>query len=177
VHVLIGNHDVQLLAAYRFGGEAVKAWLEAGGVQADLDGLTELHAGWLGGLPAQLVVDDLLLQHADARFYAAYGATVDEVNAGFRDVLRSSERTRWDRLLDQFGEHRAFYGDDGRANLHDFLSTFGGQRLIHAHTPISRMLRIPPEVVTAPYMYCGGLCVNVDPGIYLGGPGFAFRAR
>jgi Calcineurin-like phosphoesterase len=177
VHVVVGNHDVQLLAAHRFGGDAVGAWLDTGGVQSDLDGLTPSHVAWLSQLPAQILLGDLLLQHADALFYAAYGGIVEVVNAAFREVLQGSDRPGWDRLLAQFGEHRAFFGDHGQANLRGFLDTFGGRQLIHAHTPIARMLQVPPASVTAPYMYCGGRCVNVDPGIYLGGPGFAFRAR
>jgi Calcineurin-like phosphoesterase len=176
VHVVIGNHDVQLLAAHRFGGTAVSEWLEAGGVQADLDGLTRSHVSWLTELPAMMVLGHDLLVHGDALFYAEYGSTVASVNDGFREVLQGSDRAHWDRLLELFGEHRAFVGDDGPAALDGFLGTFGGNRLIHGHTPIARMLHIPPESVTSAHVYCDGRCVNVDPGIYLGGPGFAFRA-
>lgn len=176
VHVVIGNHDVQLLAAYRFGGTAVSEWLTGGGVQADLDGLTRAHVAWLSELPAAVLLGHDLLLHADALFYAAFGTTIDTVNDGFRDVLQGSDRARWDSLLELFGEHRAFVGDDGPAALDGFLGTLGGDRLIHGHTPIARMLQVPPESVTSAHMYCDGRCVNVDPGIYLGGPGFAFRA-
>jgi hypothetical protein len=30
----------------------------------------------------------------------------------------------------------------------------------------------PVKKVTEPYMYANGRCMNVDGGIYLGGPGF-----
>jgi hypothetical protein len=29
-----------------------------------------------------------------------------------------------------------------------------------------------PEEVTEPLVYADGLCVNIDSGMYLGGPGF-----
>ena len=47
--------------------------------------------------------------------------------------------------------------------------------LIHGHTPVPRMLQVPAETVTAAHVYRAGRCVNVDPGMYLGGPGFAYH--
>jgi hypothetical protein len=175
VRVVIGNHDVQMLAARRFGDEMHSEWLESGGVGSDLERLTDAQVEWLGALPAMLPVGDALVLHADALFYQEYGATPDAVSAGFRRVLAGDSLADWRHLLDQFGEHRAFFGEDGEARLTEFLGAFGGHRLVHGHTPIARMLGVPPETVTQAYVYRDGRCVNVDPGLYLGGPGFAFR--
>ena len=175
VRVVIGNHDIQLLAARRFGDEMLEAWLDTGGVQSDLEKLSEAHVEWLSALPAMVSVDGALVLHADAMFYAEYGNTLDEVNAAFGNILHSDDLQRWQRLLEQFHEHRAFVGDDGQSHLENFLGTFGSERLVHGHTPIARMLDLEPESVNEAYVYCGGRCINVDPGIYLGGPGFAFR--
>jgi hypothetical protein len=175
VLAVIGNHDVQLLAARQFGGSFTTSWLEAGGVQADLDGLDEAHAAWLRELPAVVMERDSVLLHADATFYLEYGSSLVEINAGFRQVLEGEDAAAWQRMLDQFGEHRAFSGPDGEANLGAYLGAFGARQLIHGHTPVPRMLQVPAESVTTAYVYRDGRCVNVDPGIYLGGPGFAYR--
>ena len=49
------------------------------------------------------------------------------------------------------------------------------RQLIHGHTPISSMSPFSPEDVTAPLVYANGLCVNVDAGMYLDGPGFVYQ--
>jgi hypothetical protein len=177
VEVVIGNHDVQLLAAHRFGGEMVSDWLDAGGVASDLDRLTDAQAAWLSDLPAIRVINDALVLHADALFYADYGSTPDAVNAEFRRILHGDNLADWQRLLDRFGEHRAFFGPDGEANLRRFLTTFCGTRVVHGHTPIARMLGVPPESVVEAYEYCAGRAVNADPGVYLGGPGFTYHVK
>ena len=176
VQVLIGNHDILLLAAHRFGGHFRTDWLESGGVPRDLEGLDDSHVAWLTNLPAMAVEHSTLLMHADAMFYLDYGTSLTDVNAAFRRVLDSHDAEAWEGLLDRFGEHRAFVDPFGEANLERYLYTFGADRVIHGHTPVPRMLQIAPETATSAYVYRGGRCVNVDPGIYLGGPGFAYQA-
>ncbi len=146
VDVVIGNHDILLLAAHQFGSVTSTAtartffedWELSGGQRTDLERLTESHVAWLKSLPAMRLERDVLMMHADALFYLDYGSSVDDVNARFGDVLHGDDVTQWDHLLDA-------------------------------------MTRQPPETATAAYVYCGGRCVNVDPGLYLGGPGFAYR--
>jgi len=176
VVVLIGNHDILLLAARHFGGPFKADWLESGGVQTDMDGLDDARVAWLTNLPAMVVEQRVLLMHADAMFYLEYGSSVSDVNAAFGRVLSSRDADAWEQLLDRFGEHRAFTDPFGEANLQRYLYAFGADRLIHGHTPTPRMAQIAPETATSAYVYRGGRCVNVDPGIYLGGPGFAYRA-
>jgi hypothetical protein len=175
VNVLIGNHDVLLLAARRFGEPLLTSWLEGGGVPRDLEALTDAHATWLGGLPAMAIEREVLFMHADAMFYLDYGASIAEVNDAFTHILTGHSTEAWQHLLSQFEEHRAFSGADGEAHLNRYLETFGARRLVHGHTPVPRMLQVAAETVTHAYEYGGGRCVNVDPGIYLGGPGFAYR--
>jgi hypothetical protein len=174
--VLIGNHDILLLATRRFGEPFMADWLESGGVMRDLDGLRDSHVSWLTDLPAMVVEQDTLLLHADAMFYLEYGSTLSEVNAAFKRVLKSDDAEAWQRVLDHFTEHRAFMDPYGEANLARYLRVFDAHRLIHGHTPVPRMAQVAPETATSAYEYRGGRCVNVDPGIYLGGPGFAHRA-
>jgi Calcineurin-like phosphoesterase len=177
VDVVIGNHDVQLLAAHRFGGSMVDEWLETGGVASDLERLAPAHVEWLSALPAMTVVHQTVVVHADALFYREYGSSVGAVNTQFHQVLAGENLSDWKLLLERFGEHRAFYGAHGEANLATILSAYGAAQLVHGHTPIARMLGVPPESVTEAFAYQDGRCVNVDPGIYLGGPGFSYRLK
>lgn len=175
VQVVIGNHDVIFLAAHRFGGSLLNAWLQTGGVRSDLERLTHAELAWLSALPAMILVEDALVVHADALFYREYGSSIEAVNGAFLRILKSDSVSDWQVLLDRFGEHRTFCAADGEAKLADFLETFGAQRLVHGHSPIARTLNVPPESVTEAYVYCNGRCIAVDPGIYLGGKGFAYR--
>ena len=91
-------------------------------------------------------------------------------------VLQSDDAARWFRLLDEFGEHRAFVdATTGAERAGAFLDYFGGRQLVHGHTPITKMTGQPPEAVREPLLYAGGRCLDVDPGMYLGGPGFVCR--
>jgi len=181
VGALIGNHDVLILAAQRFGerpsggpgGTFLSAWRHNGGEESDLAQLTPERANWLRALPAMALDGGRLLAHADATFYQAYGRSVAAVNDHFRAILRSSDAKAWDQLLDYFSQRRAFQDRDlGPARAGRFLGLYGGRQLVHGHTPITKLLGCPPEDVTQALIYAGGLTIDVDAGMYLGGPGF-----
>lgn len=185
VSAVLGNHDITLLAAWRFGDKPISAvgkrsfvsdWKRNGGQDSDLERFTSAHADWLMDLPAMAHVDDRLLVHADARLYCEYGDTVEAVNAAFAGVLASDDRDAWDRLLSQFSEHRGFMGmfGQGARRAAAFLHTFGGQQIVHGHTPLPTVTLATPERIHAPHIYADSLCVNADPGMYLGGPGFVY---
>lgn len=181
VEALLGNHDVLFLAAYRFGrqpsagpgGNFIADWEENGGVVSDLANLTPAVADWLATLPALARTGQTLLAHADGLFYRRYGQSVAEVNRNIRHLLQSEDKNAWQQLLDDFGEHRTFL-EDGPA-LKTFLDCYGGQRLVHGHTPISKIIDQPAETVNEPLLYAEGRCVNVDGGMYLGGPGCFYQ--
>ena len=176
VEVVIGNHDILLLAAHLFGGWWQEEWRAVGGQATDMARLTAEHVHWLRRLPAMALEEDVLLMHADALSYLDYGSSLQQVNDRFRSILESDDLPEWGRLLNTFSEHRAFVGPDGCAHLERMLTTYGGRKLVHGHTPIARLLNQPAETITEAYVYCGGRCVNVDPGFYLGGAGFCYRA-
>ncbi len=181
VGALLGNHELLILAAHRFGqrpsggvgGSFISDWLRNGGIVQDLARLTAGHITWLASLPAMARVAGRLLVHADASFYLEYGQSVEEVNRAFARLLRGGDPAAWDRLLEQFSERESFFIEASVAET--FLKTFGGRQIIHGHTPITRFNRKPPEEVNAPVVYANGLCVNVDGGMYAGGPGFVYR--
>lgn len=184
LQVLLGNHDVLLLAAHRFGRRPVPGldktfhdhWQESGGVAHDLERITPYHVQWLSDLPAMGRQGEHLLVHADARFYTGYGRSIDEVNQAIRQVLQSADAAGWHRLLDDFGEHRAFVDSTtGSAHAESFLACFGGHQIVHGHTPVTKMTGQPAEAVREALLYAGGRCLDVDPGMYLGGPGFVYR--
>jgi len=184
VQVLVGNHDMLLLAAHRFGTRPIPGqdepfqvqWQESGGQEADLERITPDHVHWLSSLPAMAREGDYLLAHADALLYTRYGQSIAQVNQAVTAVLQSEDAASWVRLLEEFGEHRAFVdATTGAERAGAFLDTFGGRQLVHGHTPITKITGQPPEAVREPLLYAGDQCLDVDPGMYLGGPGFVCR--
>ncbi len=190
VQALLGNHDVLLLAVLRFGkmndrirqGESIEAsdadwftalWLRNGGTLTDLVRLTSEQADWLTNLPAMVKEDDRIFTHADAMLYLHYGTSITAVNDKFINILHSDDYQSWDLSLDQFGEHKGFYSDKAKARR--FLNVFDGRQIVHGHTPIMNITDQPPEKVTEPLIYANGRCVNVDHGLYRGGPGFIYE--
>ncbi|HSV86044.1 MAG TPA: metallophosphoesterase [Levilinea sp.] len=181
VGALIGNHEILLLAARRFGerptrrpgGTFTSDWLANGGVAANLAALTSEHIEWLSNLPAMALVQRRLLIHADANFYNRYGHSIEEVNHSLRALLHSNDAREWERLLDHFSERDTFFHDPKLAV--EMLTMFGGRQIIHGHTPISLITGETPHQVVYPVSYAGGLCLNVDGGMYGGGWGFVYR--
>src|SRR5947207_9849025 len=69
---LLGNHEMLLLAAYRFGRRSsglgsnfLARWKRNGGNRKDIAALTSRHLDWMAQLSALALVDDYLLIHAD----------------------------------------------------------------------------------------------------------------
>jgi hypothetical protein len=181
VGALLGNHDVLILAAQRFGGRPsggpggtfLSSWRNNGGEEADLTGLTPDRAGWLRGLPALALAGGRLLAHADATFYQVYGRDISAVNRHIRAILHSHDAAAWDLMLDYFSQRRAFQDRDlGPTRVGRVLALYGGRQLVHGHTPISKLTGCRPDEVCGPLVYAGGLAVAVDAGMYLGGRGF-----
>ena len=184
VGALLGNHDVLILAAQRFGeqpsggpgGTFLSSWRANGGEESDLARLDDDRRAWLRSLPAMALDGDWLLAHADATFYQVYGRTVGAVNRAIRHLLNSDNAADWDLLLDYFSQRRAFQdAERGPARVQRFLALYGGRRFVHGHTPIGKLSGQKPNAVTAAYTYAGGLAVDVDAGMYLGGRGFVAR--
>ena len=181
VGALQGNHDVLILAAQRFGerpsggpgGTFLSSWRHNGGEEGDLARLTPERAAWLRNLPAMALDGGRLLAHADATFYQVYGRSVTGVNQHISAILHSGDTAAWDQLLDYFSQRRAFQDRDlGPARVGRFLGLYGGRQLIHGHTPIAKLAGCRPEEVICPLTYAGGLAIDVDAGMYLGGCGF-----
>jgi Calcineurin-like phosphoesterase len=185
IEALVGNHELTLLSAHYFGQQATTGpgrtfmadWKRNGGIDQDLARLTDHHLEWLSRLPAMAKIDGSLLVHADALAYTRYGLSVNEVNDSFMVLLNSEDAKAWDEALEAFSEHEAFIDsrEDGASRAQAFLRIFGAEQLIHGHTPISKVTRQPARSITNALVYANGLCVNVDGGIYQGGPGFVYE--
>lgn len=182
VSCLLGNHELLLLAAYQFGRRStglgssfISRWKNNGGSRKDLSQLTMRHLEWLAQLPAMAMVEQRLLLHADAPFYIRYGHSVEEVNTTISALLRKSDTLAWEELLEDFARRGAFAAPkDGEDFARRFLNIFGGRQLIHGHTPISALTRGAPKNINTALVYAGELCINVDGGMFLGGPGFIY---
>ncbi|MCI0708778.1 MAG: serine/threonine protein phosphatase [Chloroflexi bacterium] len=179
VNSVIGNHDISLLSAYLLPdkmtdgpyGTFLEDWQRSGNPE-DLERLTSRHVEWLTSLPAIALVDEYLLVHADAVLYLEYGSSIDEVNQRFRDIVYGDDPHEWDHFLEVFSGHRYFW--ESLEQAADFLDRYGGKRIIHGHTPISKMVDIDPEFIWKPLIYNNGMCINMDGGIYMGSPGFYY---
>ena len=178
VIALLGNHDLLLLAAKRFGAEPrpsggtyLSSWRESHGQQRDLEALSAARAGWLSRLPLIARQEDTVLAHADASFYGDHGTSVEAIDARLRDIVQGDDIAAWDSLLMGIDRHREFMGPDGEERAARFLEPLGARHFIHGHTPIAKITKQPADTVQAPYGYAGGRCLNIDGGIYLGGRG------
>src|SRR5258707_1083159 len=115
VACLLGNHELMMLAAYRFGRRStglsssfITRWKHNGGNRKDLAQLTGEHLAWLAQLPAMTLAAGRLLVHADAPFYLRYGSTVAEVNATVHALLKKSDDLAWEELIEDFARRGAF---------------------------------------------------------------------
>ena len=177
VDALLGNHDLLIVSARRFGGRLLADWRRNCGVMADLRSLSARHADWLTARPAMAVAGDHLLLHTDATFYELFGETPEQVNSALAALVDDGNRGDWDDLLGLFSERRAFdeSSTGGAERAAHILRRYGARRLVHGHTPISYVNGASPEDVSAPLVYADVLCVNVDGGMYLDGPGVIYQ--
>ena len=183
VACLLGNHELMMLAAYRFGRRStglssnfITKWKQNGGNRKDLALLTKEHLDWLAQLPAMALTGKHLLFHADAPLYLRYGQSVEEVNTVVSSLLKKSDDLAWEELIEDFARRGAFAANYGGSDFaRRYLTTYGGQQLVHGHTPIRAFTRAAPKTITEPLIYSEQLCVNVDGGMFLGSPGFAFE--
>jgi hypothetical protein len=185
VGCLLGNHELMLLAAHLPAGRKLRLmqsgdddvhalfrerWVGNGGKDADSSRLTDAHLEWIAKLPAMALIGGHLLVHADTVGYLEFGESAEAVNARIAELLSDPvDVEEIDRLTHLMTKRFAFASDDGIA-AREFLRTFGGRQLVHGHSPIPLLLGIEPQAVTGPLVYAGGYAVNLDTGLFLGGP-------
>ncbi|MFC1410571.1 metallophosphoesterase [Streptacidiphilus sp. N1-12] len=191
---LMGNHELLLLGADRYGDQAVQssagtasflaAWRLNGGQPTDMERLEDHHVAWLTRLPAMVVEDDHLLLHSDTTAYLEYGDSVDAVNDAIHEVLNRGDGDEWWDCFRRLTKRFAFRGDAGPASARELLDAFGGERVVHGHSPIPYLLGDTPaedghpaQRVTGPHVYADDLAVAMDGGVTMEGEGRLLIAR
>jgi hypothetical protein len=158
---LLGNHDILMCAVLAERrrtdyGEVASRWLLNGGRFLDLETMErdQEAAVWLRDLPAMSLVGETLYLHSDSIAYRQLGNSVEEVNEAVRAIMCSNDLDRIAALFDLLcrrGELR------DAANVDLLLETFGGQRLVHGHSP---------TFAREPTILHQGRCINIDGGLW-----------
>ncbi|MFD0168120.1 metallophosphoesterase [Streptomyces decoyicus] len=184
---LMGNHELLLLGAKRFGDTPVQsgagtasfqaAWLLNGGQKTDMDRLEDHHLQWMARLDAVMEEDGHLLVHSDTTAYLEYGDSIEAVNDTVHDVLTRSDADEvWD-LFRKFTKRFAFRDEAGSDAVRELLDAYGGDRVVHGHSPIPYLLgEVGTEdgesdaiAVDGPHVYADGLAIAMDGGITMAG--------
>ncbi|MFE9332094.1 metallophosphoesterase family protein [Streptomyces sp. NPDC006925] len=184
---LMGNHELLLLGAKRFGDTPVNsgagtasfqaAWLLNGGQRSDMERLADHHLQWMSRLDAIALADSHLLVHSDASCYLDYGDTIEAVNDAITEALQRNDAEETWELFRKFTKRFAFREETaGPAAVRELLDTFGGTRIVHGHSPIPYLLgevdsedgESAPDV-TGPHVYADGLAVAMDGGVTMAG--------
>ncbi|MDJ0342051.1 metallophosphoesterase [Streptomyces sp. H10-C2] len=187
---IMGNHELLLLGAHRFGDTPVKstggtasflaAWRLNGGQPSDMDRLEDRHLTWMSRLDAAHLTDGHLLLHSDTTAYLDYGTTIDAMNDAVTGILQRGDADEcWD-LFRKLTKRFAFRGDNGPQAARELLDTYGGHQVVHGHSPIPYLLgevggeytadgeeRTP--VVDGPMAYAENLALAMDGGVTMDG--------
>ncbi|MEV1047633.1 metallophosphoesterase [Streptomyces sp. NPDC049916] len=185
---LMGNHELLLLGAKRFADTPVNsgagtatfqaAWLLNGGQKADMDRLQDVHLQWMSRLDAVVEEDGHLLMHSDTTAYLDYGSTIEDVNDTITAILTRNDADEcWD-LFRKLTKRFAFRDEGGADAVRELMATYGGQRVVHGHSPIPYLLgEVGSEdgedgsgpVVNGPHVYADGLAIAMDGGVTMAG--------
>ncbi|MBH5335893.1 metallophosphoesterase [Streptomyces pactum] len=186
---LMGNHELLLIGAKRFGDTPVSsgagtasfqaAWLLNGGQRTDMERLQDHHLQWMSRLDAMAEEDGHLLVHSDTTAYLEYGDSIEAVNDAVTEALQRSDADEcWD-LFRKFTKRFAFRDEEaGPMAVRELLQTYGGQRIVHGHSPIPYLLGevgsedgedggAPP--VEGPHVYADDLAIAMDGGVTMAG--------
>ena len=148
---LMGNHELLLLGAKRFGDTPVNsgagtatfqaAWLLNGGQKTDMERLQDHHLQWMARLDAMEMADGHLLVHSDTTAYLDYGDSIEAVNDTVRETLTRNDADEcWD-LFRKFTKRFAFRDDGRRAGR----ALLAGHVRRFAHRPWSQPHSVSPR--------------------------------
>jgi Calcineurin-like phosphoesterase len=185
---LMGNHELLLLGAKRFGDTPVNsgagtasflaAWRLNGGQPSDMERLRDHHVAWMARLDAAHLEDDHLLVHSDTTAYLEYGESIEAVNDNVHEILQRADADECWELFRKFTKRFAFRGDVGPLAVRELLGAYGGRRIVHGHSPIPYLLgEVGSEngdgsdapSVAGPHVYADDLAVAMDGGVTMDG--------
>lgn len=185
IYAQLGDHDLFLLAAYRFRKTLVsgtgltfwECWKQSGGVNADIEHLTPVHIEWMSQLPVMLMLEGYLCVHSDTDRYSEFGDSIDKVNATIRAILQDDFTDLWINVIDVMSDRGAFLGHhvNGTETAYAFLKKFGGYQVVHGHTPIPYVTQNSDLYFTKPFTYAANYCINIDTGMQLKRPGLLWQ--
>ena len=149
---LMGNHELLLLGAKRFGDTPVNSGgrhrllpgrlaAQRRPAQPTWSGCEDHHVAWMSRLDAVAVEDGHLLVHSDTTAYLDYGTSIDDVNDAVTGVLTPQRRRRVLGPVPQ--AHQALRLPRRRTAPHavrELLDAYGGRRIVHGHSPIPYLL-------------------------------------
>ncbi len=116
------------------------AWLLNGGQKTDMERLQDVHLQWMSRLDAVVEEDGHLLMHSDTTAYLDYGSTIEDVNDTVTAILTRNDADEcWD-LFRKLTKRFAFRDEGGSQAVRELLTTYGGQRVVHGHSPIPYLL-------------------------------------
>ncbi|MFI5756111.1 metallophosphoesterase [Streptomyces sp. NPDC051569] len=187
---LMGNHELLLVGAKRFADTPVNsgagtatfqaAWLLNGGQRSDMERLQDVHLQWMSRLDAVVEEDGHLLMHSDTTAYLDYGSSIEDVNDTVHQILTRNDADECWELFRKLTKRFAFR-DDGPEAVQELLSRYGGQRIVHGHSPIPYLLgEVGTEdasddeggtgpLVQGPHVYADGLAIAMDGGVTMAG--------
>lgn len=186
---LMGNHELLLIGAKRFGDTPVNsgagtasfqaAWLLNGGQRTDMERLQDHHLQWMSRLDAMAEEEGHLLVHSDTTAYLEFGDSIEAVNDAVTEALQRSDADEcWD-LFRKFTKRFAFRDEDaGPLAVRELLDTYGGRRIVHGHSPIPYLLgEVGSEdgedagapSVDGPHIYADDLAIAMDGGVTMAG--------
>ncbi|MFC5719804.1 metallophosphoesterase [Streptomyces gamaensis] len=187
---LMGNHELLLIGAKRFGDTPVNsgagtasfqaAWLLNGGQRTDMERLEDHHLQWMSRLDAVALEDGHLLVHSDTTAYLEFGDSIEAVNDAVTEALQRNDPDECWELFRKFTKRFAFRDEEaGPPAARELLETYGGARLVHGHSPIPYLLgEVGAEdadgedgapLVEGPHLYADGLALAMDGGVTMAG--------
>lgn len=177
---LLGNHEVIALGMRRFGDAEVvhrgmvrsfaPIWERNGGHASDQAGMDDDLVAWMSALPAVALDGEHLLMHSDTTAYLDWGDSVEEVNATVRAILADDDPVAWFDVLVRLGQRHEYAGAAGPLAARRLLRTLGGTQVVHGHSIIGDLFDEPVDSYDEPRLYADGLALDIDGGIYDGGP-------
>jgi hypothetical protein len=172
---LLGNHELQFLAALHFGERAIRpgdattwlsGWRRFGGVDRELEVVSEDQLDWMTQLPLIDDVEGVLLVHSDTEGYLELGESVEQINETGRTILNGRDPEQWAFLHEVLTRRGDFLRPE---RIDRFLEALSGRHVVHGHSPLGGVFRLEPEDRLRPYVYADGRATAIDGGVFEGG--------